>query len=206
MARSTRQWDEDQLVKAFNQRHADALKEVFCQLFKARVFLARNYVKAKDIAEDIVQNVFIELFDDRTRKFDNLTQLEQFTYLRVASRCIDHNRQVKRINNRLEELRYLSDPAEFENIEGEIIRAEIIDHLVKAIEKLAPQQKKVMELTQEGFSTSEIARLMGITPRTVQDYRQTAFTILRGRLSDNAFLLAVLIYSSEQIAAHSVSL
>jgi DNA-binding NarL/FixJ family response regulator len=46
-----------------------------------------------------------------------------------------------------------------------------MDHEKTSLERLTPRQREVLQLIAEGYSTKEMAKVLGISPRTAETYR-----------------------------------
>jgi len=115
--------------------------------------VARKMVGDSDTAADIVQDVFISLFDKLNTGIVIL-HLNSWLYKATLNKCADDVRKQKRFrtidllkNHTTEETAY--------NLES----AAIIN---KALSKLKPQEKSIVVLYSEGLSYKEIAEATGI--------------------------------------------
>ena len=78
--------------------------------------------------------------------------------------------------------------------EQEAILEEEVDSLIyNAISTLPPQAQKIVIMTMDGDSNLEIAQKLNITVNTVKSTKLKAYRILRKRLRNIQWLLALLL-------------
>ncbi len=107
-----------------------------------------------DIAADIVQEVFISLFD----KLNNrhlIHHPKSWLYRTTYNKCIDYFRKQKRFQR----IESLGDYQTEDKIEEEQDLSAVINY---AISKLKPQERILAVLYSEGLSYKEIAEATGI--------------------------------------------
>lgn len=168
-------------------------EEAFNQLFNIywdKVYAtALILTKSNQLAEDIAQEVFLRLWQNR-EKANGIENLE--AYLFITARNLIYNR-LSRIKLEIAYNNYLqhqfSTPgkdiealAEFRQLRGII---------AEGIQQLPPQQQKAFRLSrEEGLNHEAISRQMGVSRATVKDYIVRAIAFLRKYLQEHATLLA----------------
>lgn len=133
-----------------------------------------------DGAKDIVQNVFIKVWEDR-RKLKHVRSIKSFLYKSVYNGFIDQWRKDKRmLAIEQKHFEVLEDIVKNEN--ADILKKQMA--LVKQeIQKLPPKCKETFLLSkQEGLTNIEIANFMNVSIRTVEAQMNKAFRILRKKL------------------------
>jgi len=145
-------------------------------------------------AEDIVQDAFLKLWDDR---FQHLTEdeLVKLLYTSIRNLCIDHLRHLSTVEDykdkksaelSLKEIHYYS------NFEKDIIKNDLYEHILSKIELLPEKRKKIFELAYlEGKKSAEIAEMLDISTRTVENSIYRALVFLRENVSKNIYLLII---------------
>ena len=163
-------------------------KKIFKQFYLPVRSFAWRFVKDNDIAEDIVQDVFLLLWEKRVT-FNVLAEIKSFLYISVRNACLDYlkHERVKQ-KNEIGILDFM--PSETEQ---EFILEEEVDALIyKAIEDLSKQSQKIVIMTMNGDSNLEIAQKLNITVNTVKSTKLKAYRLLRKRLRNIQWLLAIL--------------
>lgn len=151
---------------------------LFNKLFKFCCY----YVTQKEVAEDIISEIFVKCWQNRKA---NLHVINPETYLFVAVR----NQSLKYLKKSSEiHITELEMSGEYpfsdnNNPQKELERKELHIKLDNAIEKLPLQAKMVFRLIKEnGLRYKEVAEILNISPRTVQTQLFRAIDKLRTTL------------------------
>ena len=176
-------------------------EEAFRQLYDQYADLLYGYgmkIAGDDaLVTDAIQSLFVYIFEKR--KTCAVPQSIS-AYLCVSLRHMIVNALKKEnsgVLKSLDELDANDYPFELEiDIETAIIRSELekeqLEVLQKELNSLTKQQREVLYLKYyKKMDSEEIARVMGITSRTVYNTTHMAITQLRERLS-KSFLIAML--------------
>lgn len=132
-----------------------------------------------DNAKDIVQNVFIKLWDDRD-KIQSIKSIKRFLNKSVYNGFIDQWRKDKRmLSIEIKHFKALEQVIEDENDDLKM-QIELVN---QAIENLPLKCKETFLLSRkEGLTNIEIAEYMNVSRRTVETQINKAFRILRKSL------------------------
>ncbi len=165
----------------------DAFDEAF-RLYLSPLcrYLAR-YVRSWDVAEDLAQTVFLQLWirvrDQRLPPVRNIQ-----AYLYNAGRCdaLDYLKR-RGVAERHAQVRPAVDTDTVGHIEladwdEETASRERIAALQRAVDALAPRQREVVLLRLKQLSYQEIAATLAISVKTVDGTLQRAFARLRSTL------------------------
>lgn len=176
-------------------------EEAFRQLYDQYADLLYGYgmkIAGDDaLVTDAIQSLFVYIFEKR--KTCAVPQSIS-AYLCVSLRHMIVNALKKEnsgVYKSLDELDANEYPFELEiDIETAIIRSELekeqLEVLQKELNSLTKQQREVLYLKYyKKMDSEEIARVMGLTSRTVYNTTHMAITRLRERLN-KSFLMAVL--------------
>jgi len=140
----------------------------------------RNYSGNNDNVEDIVQNVLLKLWEKRA-EIQIHTSLKSYLFRSVHHTFIDSYRKTKRVNEKLEALRFnnLHEIIEEDNQ----LKEQRLLALKKAIEELPPKCKEIFLLSKyQGYRYKEIAERLGISINTVENQISKAFKVLRQKV------------------------
>jgi RNA polymerase sigma-70 factor (ECF subfamily) len=171
-------------------------ENAFCKLYviyKGRVlFFAMQYVKSKEFAEDIYQEVFTSIWKNRRFINPNLA-FGPYLYT-ILKNCIINSIADIDKNRRLKE-KIISEAIDYNNdTENAIRESELNDILEKALLKLTPQQKRVFNMSRNSLKTNkEIAEELGISVYTVQQHISTSLKIIRAYLVKHASISVELV-------------
>jgi RNA polymerase sigma-70 factor (family 1) len=131
---------------------------------------AMGFVRKKEIAEEIVSDVFVKIWETRS----NLTEIENlkaYLFVSVKNSCISHIRKNRKENLvSLDGLNNFLVPA-VECPESEYINAEKLNEIYDAIKQLPPKCRIVFSLAKfNGLKYKEIAEVMEISEKTVNNH------------------------------------
>jgi len=168
---------------------SDHLKELFNRLYLPLCNYATVFLKDRQAAEDVVQNVFIQLWEN-----DALNQLENpdpYLLRAVKYKCIDYIRSQKTKKEVL-----MNDLPEIGKEEDHSLKEEDILPLISYFTaKLPPKMQQVFRMSREqGLSYKEIAAVLNISIKTVENQMSTALKKLRVLLKEHNFLPLLLLF------------
>ena len=177
------------MFKSLNIYNTETYKEIFNQFYKPLVIFAASKVKSTETAEDLVQDIFISLWNKKLKFEDNIS-LKTYLYRSVLNRCINYIRDSK---SKEKYLQSLTDATitEQNTLMNEIIRADVYSILISAVNTLPPRCKEIFQMAQEGMSCIEIGEKLGITAETVKKQRKIALKMLRKELGPCMFMLFI---------------
>ena len=156
------------------------LQDLFVEYYPALKSFAVRYVGAAEVAEDLVQDVFLRLWE-KTNPLQGVRDLYQM----VRFRAIDYLRSEKTKEQTVR--KYIAGLAEEE--EEAYLEEEVYRRMIKAGEGLSPAMHKVLSLSLEGVSTKEIAERLSVSVETVKKQKQIARRILRDKLLEILLLV-----------------
>lgn len=128
-----------------------------------------SFVKSNEVAEEIVSDVFIKIWQIRNR----LTEIENLrVYLYTIARnfCLNYlQRTYKNAPLSLEEME-IEPVIEFNNPEELFISAEMMANIRQCIQQLPPQCRLIFQLVrEEGMRYKEAAEVLNISVLTVRN-------------------------------------
>jgi len=168
--------------KDLYQRMVAGDVDAFNQLFKAHYesLVRMLYKKCFDqtLAEDIVQNVFIELWSKRKERVLPKS-VGAYLSTSVKNRYIDHFRKQKNLADKKKAYLQQSLPLNIASPEEELLNQENLAKIYRKIEELPPKTKVVFQLSRfENKSYSEIAEALDISVKTVEYHISNALRLL----------------------------
>ncbi|MEJ2884604.1 RNA polymerase sigma factor [Pedobacter sp. GR22-6] len=169
---------------------------LFEQYYKQIYGNTLRLLKIQAIAEDIAQQVFLNVWERRHQLpevADHKAWLFQIARNLIASRFREKLLEEKYLAFAIEMLESSSESPE--DIVMNIERNELLD---KSLESLSPKQKEVYQLSrQDGKTYEEIAQELGIRKDTVKEYIQIALSKIRQYLIENKNeLISIIIFSN----------
>lgn len=164
-------------------------KKVFESYFSSLCVFAFKFVKDEELAKDIVQEVFVKIWNSGI-EFESEKSMKVYFYLATKNTCFDHLKKEKRKNltNDLSEADRIEDDA----VVNEIIREETYRMLEEAIEQLPEKERIVVRLNLKALTNQEIAEEMGVSVNTVKTHKLLAFRKLRELFGDQFTVLLLI--------------
>lgn len=167
------------LVAIIHEGKVSAFTKFYTQFFQQLLLASDKYIKDIPVAEEIVQNVFLKIWENPAN-LEDVQSLRSYLYKSVINASINHVNREKNIAHHHQKIaadfteEYLIDLDE-EN--------ELIVLLYAEIDKLPPQCQKIFKLNRfERLKYKEIATMLDISERTVENHIATALKILRKSL------------------------
>ena len=166
-------------------------KIIFDKYYPLMVLYSVNFISSKEICEDIVQEVFLKIWDKEI-EFENEKALKTYLYNSVKNTSLNylkHQAVVNKYNDLAKEDVYEEDFAL-----SNLIKNEVYTLLINALEELPKKCAQIYKLSLNGLKASEIAEDMGLAVETVKSQKKRAKKLLKeklGRFSYFVFLLFV---------------
>lgn len=155
---------------------------------------AWQLIQDKSVVEDLVQDVFVYLWDHPEAIKGGEQALQSFLYAAVRHRCYNHVRRQK-VQLRYQHLTSTSTAEEASYLD-KVIRAEVVGELSAALGQLPRACREVVHLGYlEGMSNVEIAEHLHISINTVKTQKQRALKTLRRLLAPELYLLLCYLLS-----------
>jgi RNA polymerase sigma-70 factor (ECF subfamily) len=154
-------------------------EELFKSQYRLLCNISNNIVKNERAAEDIVQEVFIKLWQKR-EELKIHTNLMGYLYKATVNSSIDYIKNNKNVIP-LRQVNYYQETDE--NAEKRVMQKELSKSIDKALKNLPPKCKAIFVLSRyEGMKYKEIAQHLGISVKTVENQMGIALEKLRTEL------------------------
>ena len=159
--------DDRFLVIALKQDDKQAFTRLFHAYYKDLVLFGGTYIPEKSTCEDIVQNIFLKLWNDR-KSLEIENSLKSYLLKAVRNYCLDELRHRRIIDEHIAyELK--SSSKDIDTTENYILYSDLCRQLKNALEQLPPQEREVFEMSRlENIKYQEIANRLNISVRTVE--------------------------------------
>lgn len=175
-----------------------ALETLFSIYFPRLNDFARNVVKDDVISQDIVQDVFVKVWEKKS-EIENIN-FEAFLFKMVRNRCIDYIKHLKVVNNRMQEIQISSKYEELYRIDfvGNepyvLIEQELKLKIEKTIQSLPDRCREVFVLSRmNGLKNKEIAEKLGINIKNVERHLSRAMQSFRENFSEELPIALVIL-------------
>jgi RNA polymerase sigma-70 factor (ECF subfamily) len=182
------------LIDKVREGDNKAFEELYYKYSEKLFYFTIRYLKTKEDAEGLVQEIFIKIWENRASLKKGLSFN---AYLFTIARNAIFNIHRKRLNENAykEYLRNYID--EYHNkTENDVILSDMKKRFDKKIEKLPPQRKLVFQLSRtNGLSYSEISKKLHISEKTVEAHMRLALKTLRAAVNSEIFLSLIFVFS-----------
>lgn len=169
---------EDDLIRRLNDKDSSALRYLFDQHYLKLCQYAFTFLKDMDEAEDVVQNLFVDIWE-RKRRLEIRQSIQQYMFRSVYYKCLNalEYKQVRRKHT-------VENPQTLKEGNGEEGGIEEKRMAIQnALEKLPEKCKQVFVLSRfEELKYAEIADKLGISINTVENHMGKALRLLRAEL------------------------
>ena len=143
---------------------AEAFKKVFLPYHQKLYRIAYRIVQDAASAEDIVQEIFIKLWNKRG-DMQNVENTEAFSIIILRNTCLDHLRKTKNDCHTT----YDADIPETTSLVKQIEVQDEAKRVKQLINRLPEQQRQVMIMKHwDGYSDEEIEHITGISPGNIR--------------------------------------
>lgn len=169
------QWSE-----RLRQGDRTAYRAVFEATHDPLYRYAWRFTRDADAAYDVLQDVFMKLWLIHDR-IDPDRSLKALLYQMVRNYALNHERYKQRhATEPLEDVAY--ETGEASTITAEIDASDLEAQLRRWIADMPNRRREAFMLSRyEGLTHDEIARIMGLTPKTVNNHIVLALQYLRAR-------------------------
>jgi len=178
-----------EVIKNTQQLSLKEYKSLFNNSYDSLCFFANKYVDNINISKDIVQEVFIRVWEDKI-EFKNKNNIKSYLYTSVKNKSLDYlkskyykttegfsNRSIEQLETEFFFLR-------------EVVIEEVSTHIENAINTLPNRCAHIIRLSIRNLTNNEIAEEFGISLNAVKLQKKIAYKRLRPILKEHFILIA----------------
>lgn len=126
------------------------------------------YIKHKESAEEIVSDIFVNLWIKR-KHLNHIRNLETYLFISVKNHSLNHIKQFSNYRVTYLEEGDVHVLVNTHNPEKELEMRELLFKMDQAVNSLSPQCKIIFNLIkEEGLKYKEVAEILSLSPRTVE--------------------------------------
>jgi len=175
-----------------------AFESVFKTYYGKLCAYANQIVSDFDASEEIVQEMFFQLWQKSSFLIIE-TSLKSYLFRAVHNSCLNyikHNKIKQAYSSQIIQTNSNSSDSQYSMDESD----ELLDAIGKAVDKLPPERKKVfMMIRYEERKYQEVADILGISVKTVENQMGKAMQFLREALRGYIAVFIILILVVFQI-------
>jgi RNA polymerase sigma-70 factor (ECF subfamily) len=170
---------------------SSSFEELFRTYFTPLMAFARKVLVDEDEAREVVQKVFISLWEKR-EEIDLTSSLKSYLFTSVHNRSLNVIRDRKKFSE--EEI---PDVAGDWDVSAQIETMELEQKIREVIDSIPEKCRQIFEMNRfDGLKYSEIASQLQISVKTVENQMSKALKILREKLATYMMLLLWLVINT----------
>jgi len=173
--------DKCQLAEKIRSGDHSAFEALFHKYYAQLCVFSNSYVKSLDLARDVVQEVYIKIWDNRGDFFINQS-IKAYLFMAVRNQSLNflqQNKQKLRLEDRLRKQQSINEAVHKDELNTE----ELTQKVWRVVEELPERRRTIFILYRKhGLSYSEIAEVMGIARKTVENQMGKSLKYLREQL------------------------
>jgi len=174
---------DTELQKRLQSQDQNAFEILFDRYWKRMYAYAFKIYKEEAICEDIVQEIFISLWEKSAT--NTILNLEGYLLRAVKYKIANHIRDLKFDSGHLEILQSIPHPTKTDK---HLVYREFEAEVFREIKKLPPRSQEVLILSRlENYTNIEIAQKLGLSVRTVEKHISDALKLLKMKIDPYQF-------------------
>lgn len=169
---------DEELIILFKENDVVAFKEIYVRYWYDLYLITNKRLRSKEASEEIIQNFFTKFWNNRER-INIRGALKAYLHTAIRYSVIDYLAKEATKNNYMELLSF--DYKETANTTEEtVFLHEVEDGINQVMSKLPAKCRRVFELSrQQHKSNKEIAELLGLSEKTVENHITNALKLFR---------------------------
>lgn len=177
--------EEQQLISRISRGDASAFEKLFDQYWEFLHNVAYNRLESADVADDLVQDVFADLWNNR-QSLEIHTSVRSYLYQAIKHKVYNHIRH-KSVRNKEKYIRRIHDEyymtSSSLNTEETVQCNELSGLLDEEVEQLSGKTRTIFQLSRKHHYThQEIAEELDCSKKTVEYHIGKVLSILRMNL------------------------
>jgi len=185
-------YKEKHIIKAISQGKAKEFEFLFKMYYKPMCGFAMKYLKDKDLAEEIVQDIFYNIWKKRT-ELNITTSVKSYLFRSVYNNCLQYIHHQKVVDKYITEKNYEPNFVSVDPMD-ELRHSELLNALNSSLSVLPERTRNIFYLSRfEGLKYHEIAEKLTISIKTVEANMGKALKHLRYALSDYTVYVFIML-------------
>jgi RNA polymerase sigma-70 factor (family 1) len=159
---------DEQLLELLRQSDSQALEALFNRYYRSLCQFCAVYVKDSAIAEEIIANLFMKVWDNRSDA--RVLNVKNYLFTAAKNLSLNHIQKKKEPVWAIEDTPVQQQLLQDTNTPFKILSArESYNKMLSLINTLPPAQRQVLLMSRvDGMCKHEVAGILGITVRTVE--------------------------------------
>ncbi len=183
---SDRDFDK-KCIEGIHNRDENAFKLLFMKYYSSMCSIAADYIESYDIGKEVAQEVLLNIWE-RGKDWQPHGPLKSYLYHAVCKKSLNYIKQDQRRRNAMQRFRF---EHELHIVSGneETEKKELVQQIWKLVKKL-PKQRQIIFILQKrhGLTYRQVAEIMEISTKTVENQMGRALKFLREELKSSKYL------------------
>lgn len=185
------QISETDILNEIQQGNERVFEMIFRKYYQSLSNYAFNFLKDMDDSEEIVQGVFLKLWEQR-ESIEISVSLKSYLYRAVHNTCLNRIKHLK-IQDVYKEYNAEFLEETYDSATDLLYKNELEKRIAEALSKLPEQCRLIFKLSRfEELKYQEIADQLGLSIKTVENQIGKALKIMRTELSDYLIILMII--------------
>lgn len=186
---------KDSSENSINRLDEVTFEKLFRSHFKGLTWFAVRYVKDVETAKEIVQDVFINLWEKRNT-IDPARPVKSYLASSVYNKSLNYIRDNKKFDRDVLSFENLYPEAPYEQTD-KLITAELDGKIKEAINELPEKCREIFVMSRfQNLKYQEIADKLKISVKTVEAQMSKALQHMREKLTEFLTILIIIILSN----------
>ena len=184
--------EEAEIIERIRNGDIEAFETVFRAYYQSLCLFSMRYLKRIDLAEEIVQDIFVTIWDKRSSLQFEIS-LKSYLYRAVHNNSLKYIQHQKVVDKHAQHLIDRKEQNYYEPVNN--LQVEEVAGLLKEAFISMPQKtREIFALSrEEGLKYTEIAEKLDISVKTVEAHMGNALKILREYLKEYLSIIFIVL-------------
>jgi len=174
---------DNDLIRRIRQGDAGQFESLFRSSYVSLVRYAKTLIKDQDTAEEIVQDLFFRLWQDR-EKLNIESSLNGYLFRSVHNKCLHYVEHKRVVERHADEMSHRQSESQ-ENPSDILHYKELQERVARILERLPERCGKIFFMNRfEGLKYTEIAEKLSVSVKTVEANMGKALKEFRKELTE----------------------
>lgn len=188
--------EEQELLTLIEEGDPKALAHIYLKFFGQLSYYAFKLVNDAEAAKDIASDILVKAAE-RPKHFDSIPHLKNYLFLATRHASLRWLGRLKKEQRSLDALQLEGDNVDWQS-DIEQVRARVVAAVYEQLHSLPRGCAEVFKLIYfEGKDTTEVAKLLGISTKTVLNQKLTAAKLLKAALLKQGLLALFVLFWGE---------
>ena len=181
--------DDQQIIDAFVKNRRDGIRALFERYYRPLVIYASNLIHDDTMAEDLVQEFFVRLWEDNYLEHVTDKALSSYLFSSVRNSCYTYGHKRDVLRKRVD---YTG--LEIEEKMADSISQEIVERVTQAIQRMPEQTGRVLDcILMRDMKYRETANELQVSLNTVKTLLRNGMRVLREVMQQDKDLIMLFV-------------